>query len=349
MILSTRSSSTSVTVAITLTIISIITVVVVVVIVISVVRLVWKGRPKGRSHHSITYIPTTPHDSNSDYNSEVSHATSTTHMSTYGGGQTNKPLGVPNQIMMQSLHNPPNTPNSTLYRLHVSRHSLALSEDDDISRLSPSLSEHAPPPPPCPSINYDNMSMNLSISVSQRGFPASIGPGGGGASHGYPNMQQQHHLYHHHLQQATHGGGGVIGRQRNPNPLLSNHTTANQQQNHCVTFNGDIPYRERGRNGGPYGNQSNHPPYMYQQRGYGPYPDIISEQDTITQLETESTLSVPLDNPDGYPYDVSMPHLPPPGRPPSPVTMCSEYQGQPPLSPHLSHRSSSTASFSSQD
>ena len=301
------------TIIITLIIISIITIVVVVVLIVSGLRLVWKRRAEGRAHHSISYCMQTQlrTDSQSDYSSEISHGTNTTQV---GNGSAmshcaNKTSGgMTNQMHML---NPPPSPISTIQHLS---HSLALSEDDNLSNFSQTYSEYAAPPPPCPSINYDNVSGNMS-SVS--------------------NQYHQHQV-------------GFRQPGRNPNPLLSRNSS--QQHYNYMLGNGGMPYLTRCQNGAPPSHQSSHfssSHYQYRSgygQGHAPYSDI-TELDTVTHTETESTLSIVTENPDVFQYDTSMPHPPPPGRPPSPVTVYSEYQGQPPLS----LRSSSSSSFSSQD
>ena len=325
------------TVVITLFIMSFITIVVVVVIVISVVRLVWKRRAEGRAHHSISYRMRT--DSQSDYSSEISHGTHSTQVGNGGlSHATNKTaVGMTNQVYML---NPPPSPISTI---HHHAQSLALTEADDISTYSKSFSDYAAPPPPCPSINYDNVSCNMS-SVSQTQFPASINGGGPNTNYYHHHQYQQFQQQQQHLQQQQ---GGIRQPGRNPNPLLSRNLT----QQRYMLGNGGVPYQTRGQNAALPSHQSNQGYYF---QGQHPYP--ITELDTITQTETESTLSLATENQDVFLYDASMPHPPPPGRPSSPVTVYSEYQGHPPLSPQSSRRSSSlgrssssSSSFSSQD
>ena len=89
--------------------------------------------------------------------------------------------------------------------------------------------------------------------------------------------------------------------------------------------------------GGPP--SSNHVHYSttyHPQHDYHAHPDI-TELASITHSDTDSTVSIATEgeNPDTFPFDSSMPHLPPPGRPPSPVTICS-YPEALPMSPNES-------------
>ena len=87
----------------------------------------------------------------------------------------------------------------------------------------------------------------------------------------------------------------------------------------------------------------------YGDRHYPPAPhyrqNVYSrkELNSVAQSETESTLSMNIENPPDV-FDENLPR-PPPGRPPSPATLCSEYPGAQLMSPETG----STLSDSSDD
>ena len=327
-----------VTIIIAVAIVSVIIIVVAIVIITFVFSVVWKRRDEyrvGHGHHSISYTTHSPQlrtESRSDYSSEFSHGTNTTQV---GNGSTAlSPSGDKTTSNLDGhahLMNPPPSPISTIHP----RHSLALSEDDGMSTFSQAYSEDAAPPPPCPSLNYDNVSGNMSFSVSQTNFHATI--------NGYPSNNTAYHSHHHCPQRcqggfnATPGSGRPPGR--NPNPLLARNTPRMQLINRS-----GIPYQTRGQNSAAPTNQTSnfsHGYYLNHSNQSHSYPHIM-ELDSITQTdETGSTLSIVTENPDVFPYDTSMPHPPPPGRPPSPATVYSEYPDVP-LSP------GSSVSFNSQ-
>ena len=201
-----------------------------------------------------------------------------------------------------------------------------------MSTFSQVFSEcNVPPPPPCPSINYDNVSGNMSFSVSQTHFPATIN---NNTSNNY-----------NHYQQYPQGGGGRggdggRGPGRNLNPLLARNPPHQQFANSAGSGGGASHlYPLRNASGAPH-HPTNHIPYANYHHHSHAHPDIT---ESIEGSDTESTVSITTENPDVFPYDASMPHLPPPGRPPSPATVYSEY-------PTCSHRSprSSTASYTSE-
>lgn len=345
--LTKKSDENTLPIIISAVIISVIFVVVAVVIVVYVLSVFWRKRDEyrvGHGHHSIHYSAHSPQlrtDSTSDYSSEFSHGTNMTQIG--NGSNVHSPCtdkAAVNLISHPShMLNPPPSPISTVMQ---PRHSLALSEDD-MSTFSHGFSEYnAPPPPPCPSINYDNVSGNMSVSVSQTHFPATIngnigGGGGGGSSN----------LYHFQYPQGGHGGNTAGGRPpgRNANPLYA----SNQRHQHFANSAGGHLFQMRAMpsNCAPptTNQQTNHVhynnPYYHSCHAH---PDI-TELDNTTHSDTDSTVSIATEegNQDAFHFDSSMPHLPPPGRPPSPVTICSYPPGPPLHSPR-----SSTASFSSE-
>lgn len=243
-----------------------------------------------------------------------------------------------------SIINPPPSPISTIQP----RHSLALSE---FSGGSQTFSDYAAPPPPCPSLNYDNVSENMSFSVSQTHFPATINSGGCGRGSNYGNTGT--------------GGGEGGGRCRNTNPLMArtpvmmqssggggggvfpNRAHYHQQMNRRVLnqhhqANGGMPltsHQQNHHNHYSYNFQHHHQ-YHHMDDGHTHHSHHMTDVDSVvTPTETDSTLSITTENM----YDgTMMPHPPPPGRPPSPVTVCSEF---PPA--QVSPRSS-TISYTSQ-
>ena len=225
------------------------------------------------------------------------------------------------------MMNPSPSPISTIQL--QPRHSLALS-DDGMSTFSHGYSEYNAPPPPCPSINYDNVSGNMSFSVSQTHFPAAINVGGNTSYNHY-------HQYPQHQGAGVHGpGGGAGGRPtagHNPNPLHA--------RNPHMGTGGEETHLYQQMRGTASAHQQSNYHYSNYHHSCHTHPDI-TELENIAQTETESTVSITTENPDVFPYDTSMPHLPPPGRPPSPATVYSENPVCPPLSPR-----SSTASYTS--
>lgn len=315
-------------------IVSVIFVLIAVVIVAYVLCVFWRKRDEYRvsNHHSISYSTHSPQlrtDSQSDYSSEFSHGTNITQL---GNGSsalspcTDKAAAGFNGCMnVYNINNPPPSPISTIQM--QARHSLALSEDG-MSTFSHGFSEYNAPPPPCPSINYDNVSGNMSFSVSQTHFPATInnnpGPGGSSAT------------YHYQYQGGTTGGGGGRSGGRHSNPL---HARNPQQAGGGGV--GHLYQMRAAQTTAPSHQSTHHYSNSYHRHSCTTHPDI-TELDSIAQTETESTVSINTENPDIFPYDTSMPRPPPPGRPPSPATVYSEYPVCPTLSP-----SSSTPSFTS--
>lgn len=337
-VLSKKDDENTLPIIISAVIISVIFVVLAVVIVAYVLSVFWRKRDEyrvGHGHHSIHYSTHSPQlrtDSTSDYSSEFSHGTNITQIGSAQSPCADKAAAA----LMSRPSNMPNPPPSPISTLMQPRHSLALSEDE-VSTYSHGLSEYnAPPPPPCPSINYDNVSGNMSVSVSQTHFPATINGnlGGGGSSNNY----------HFQYPQGGHGGNTAGGRPpgRNANPLYA----SNPRQQQFANSAGLFQMRAMPGSGAPLTNQqTNHVhynnPYYH---SCNAHPDI-NELDNATHSDTDSTVSIATEegNPDAFHFNSSMPHLPPPGRPPSPVTICSYPPG-----PNLHSPRSSTASFSSE-
>ena len=334
-------------------VISVIFVVVAVTIAMYVLCVLWRKRDRvGLSHHSISYrhSPQLRADSTSEYcnGSEFSNGTNITQIG--NGSHTLSPcadkMAAADLMAQANMMNPPPSPISTIQL--QPRHSLMLSEGEDgMSTFSHGFSEYNAPPPPCPSINYDNVSGNMSFSVSQTHFPATInasnnnyhyqyppqgGVGGGGGGRGAGEVGGQ-------AAPAAGPGGGARGPGRNLNPLLARNPPHQQFGNAGGgggAGGGGHLYQLRNAPGPP----ANHVPYANYHHHSHAHPDIT---ESIEGSDTDSTVSITTDNPDVFPYDASMPHLPPPGRPPSPATVYSEY-------PTCSHRSprSSTASYTSE-
>jgi hypothetical protein len=302
-----------------------------VVIAVYVLIVFWRKHEyrvgNGHSiHYNSTNSPQMRTDSTSDYNSDISHFTNITQVGNGSNGQSpcaDKAVANMMSHPMNMLNPPPPSPISTIMQ---PRHSLALSEDE-MSTFSQGYSEYnPPPPPPCPSINYDNISGNMSVSVSQTHFPGVLNSNVGG-DRSYP-------LGGHGV--AAGGGGRPPGR--NPNPLYA----SNPRHQHYTTT-GHMFQRVMPNGAPPTNPPTNHiNPYYHSCHAH---PDI-TELDNTTHSDTDSTESIATEeeeNLDALHFDSSMPHLPPPGRPPSPVTICSYPPGPPVHSPR-----SSTASFSSE-
>ena len=248
-------------------------------------------------------------ESQSDYCSEMSGGTHTTQL---GNGSNMSPSGD-TPFKYRTADPPPPSPD-------------ALTEiEDDLSRISQPISEYTVPVPPCPSINYDALSGNMSFSVSQSQFPGTI------TSH-----------YHEMYNQRVGVNGRTVGNL--PNPLLMHQQNgsayyhsnrAPQPQHICphLSKNTCMPNGSR----------------KYDDRHYPPAPHYRQnvhsrkELDSVAQSETESTLSMNIENPPDV-FDENLPRTPP-GRPPSPATLCSGYPGPQLMSPETE----STLSESSDD
>ncbi len=234
-------------------------------------------------------------DSVSDYYSDISRNTNTTQIGSHiSHGSMYKQQHQP---MATDPTNPPPSPMTLAHSYN------ALTDiEDDISVFSQTMSEYPIPPVPNPSLNYDLVSDNLSYSVSQSHYPATISG-------------------------------------RAPNPLL-----LGQQPNHPYYHNGGYHYPQqqvanqwapkRGQDQPNQGKQ--YPPSDYH---HYPPSHPRKELDSLARTETESTISmttVSTENQDEYLYDeegTCMSYAPP-GRPPSPVTVVSDYHPPaPPMSP----------------
>ncbi len=192
--------------------------------------------------------------------------------------------------------NPPPSP-MTLARSHM-----ALTDiEDDVSVFSQTMSEYPLPPVPNPSLNYDLVSDNLSYSVSQSHYPAAI-------SGRAPNpllLGQARHSYYHN-------GSYYYPQQQQPlQPTAPQWTSDKRGQT-----------EEKG-----------YPPSDYH---HYPPSHPRKELDSLARTETESTISMTTlstENHDEYLYEDRMSYTPP-GRPPSPVTVVSDYHPPaPPMSP----------------
>lgn len=212
-----------------------------------------------------------------------------THTTQLGNGSNMSPSGD-TSFKYRTADPPPPSPDA-----------LTEIEDDDLSRLSQPISEYTVPVPPCPSINYDALSGNMSFSVSQSQFPGAI------TSH-YNGMYNQR-------------VGRNVGNL--PNPLLMH-----QQNGNAYYHSNRAPQAQHIF---PHFSKNTHMPNGNHDRYYPPAPhyhqNVYSrkELDSVAQSETGSTLSMNTENPPDV-FDENLPR-PPPGRPPSPATLCSEYPG----------------------
>ena len=251
-------------------------------------------------------------ESQSDYCSEMSGGTHTTQL---GNGSNMSPSGD-TCFKYRTADPPPPSPDA-----------LTEIEDDDISRISQPISEYTVPIPPCPSINYDALSGNMSFSVSQSQFPGTITA---------------------HYNAVYNPRFGVNGRNLGgnlPNPLLL------QQQNGSTYYHpaNHVPRPQHIHPNSGKNMPTSNGTSKYADRNYPPAPhyrqNVYSrkELDSVAQSETESTLSMNMDNPPDV-FEENLPR-PPPGRPPSPATLCSEYPGVQLMSPETG----STLSDSSDD
>ena len=234
-------------------------------------------------------------DSVSDYYSDISRNTNTTQI---GSHISHGSMYKQRQSMAMDPSNPPPSPMTLAHS-----HNALTDIEDDISVFSQTMSEYPIPPVPNPSLNYDLVSDNLSYSVSQSHFQATISG-------------------------------------RAPNPLL-----LGQQPNHPY-YNGGYHYPQQqqqvANQWAPKRGQDDQPDQgkQYSSSDYHHYPPSHprKELDSLARTETESTISmttVSTENQDEYLYDneEGMSYAPP-GRPPSPVTVVSDYHPPaPPMSP----------------
>lgn len=313
-------------------------------IVTYVLSVFWRKRDEYRVGHGhfTLYSANSPQqrtDSQSDYSSsDFSHVTNTTQIGVSSPCADKSGTNLPPH---DHMINPPPSLIST------ARHSIALSEDG----YSNGPSEYNLPPPPAPSLNYDNISGNMSFSVSQTHFPATINNAGGSSNAYHFQYSQQEggvaggHAYGIGSTPSIEGGVSVGGRQlgRNPNPL---HRSGGGAGGGAGGGGGAGTYLYQIRGGlqnasGAPSNQANRIAFAnYHTRLTTTQQPDITELDSVIASDTESTVSLATDNPDVFPYDTSMPHAPPPGRHPSPVTVYSEYPVTSRVSSH-----SSTSSF----
>ena len=301
---------------ITVTVVVIIVMVVLLVGVCIMVRWVHKKKQEYNMNQSMMrannmsmggvfkgHSPPLRSESQSDYCSEMSGGTHTTQL---GNGSNMSPSGDMS-FKYRTADPPPPSPD-------------ALTEiEDDLSRLSQPISEYTVPVPPCPSINYDALSGNMSFSVSQSQFPGTI------ASHYNGMYSQRGNLPNPLLLQQQNGNAYYSPRVPQPQ-----HIYPHLSKNACMpTSNGSSKYGDR-----------HYPPTTphYRQNVYS-----RKELDSVAHSETESTLSMNIENPPDV-FDENLPR-PPPGRPPSPATLCSEYPGVQLMSPGTE----STLSDSSDD
>ena len=190
--------------------------------------------------------------------------------------------------------NPPPSP-MTLAHSHM-----ALTDiEDDVSVFSQTMSEFPIPPVPNPSLNYDQVSDNVSYSVSQSQFH-----------------------------------GAISGRA--PNPLLLGQPRYPYYHNNNYYYPQQQPtqpqppqWNKRGQPG-----EKEYPPSDYH---HYPPSHPRKELDSLARTETESTLSmttVSTENHEEYLFEEEGMSYAPPGRPPSPVTVVSDYHPPaPPMSP----------------
>ena len=253
-------------------------------------------------------------DSVSDYYSEFSGGTHTTQFS---GGTHTTQIGNGSHISgsgnsmykrqsAAGLSTDPSNPPPSPMTLRRSFTALTDIEDDE-SVFSETISEFPVPPGPTPSLNYDVDfgSDNLSFSVSQSQFPATIN---GRAPNPLLVHQQQRSMYPY---PPYHHNGGY------PHPTAL-------QGGHGHHWGGPKRVQDPTNGKNPYQNNCHHYPPSHPRK----------ELDSIARTETESTISmttVSTENRDDYFEEEAMSYAPP-GRPPSPVTVVSEYPA-PPISP----------------
>lgn len=254
---------------------------------------------------NLVYKPDSRGDSQSGYYSDFSNGTITTQLG--NGSNASSSHNGPFKRNCGLSTDPSNPPPSPMTERH-SRFSTALTDiEDDQSVFSEHMSEYPVPPPPNPSLNYDVdiVSDNLSYSVSQNRFPATIS----GRTHN--NLMQQYKQYNY-------PNGGYP-----PTPQRSQ-----WYSNGGISSQHHVDKRNSQRTNGKYPTNSYHHHF--------PPAHPRKELDSLARTETESTISVTTvstENHDDYQYEDMM-SCPPPGRPPSPVTVVSEYPPPaPPMSP----------------
>ena len=255
-------------------------------------------------------------DSVSDYYSEFSGGTHTTQI---GNGSHVSQNSMYKRQSAAGLSTDPSNPPPSPMTLRRSPTALTDIEDDE-SVFSETISEFPVPPGPTPSLNYDVDlgSDNLSFSVSQSQFPATIN---GRAPNPLLVHQQQQRPMYAYLPYPHNGGY--------PHPTAL-------QGGHGHHWGGPKRVQQPTNGKNPYQNNCHH---------YPPPSHPRKELDSVARTETESTISmttVSTENRDEYFEEEAMSYAPP-GRPPSPVTVVSEYP-PPPISPD-----STISGFSDED
>lgn len=259
------------------------------------------------NHGLINYKRGSPQlrvESVSDYYSEFSGGTNSTHIGNNSHASQNSMFKRQSAAGLSTdPSNPPPSP------MTLRRSPTALTDiEDDESVFSDTMSEFPVPPGPTPSLNYDDMgSDNLSFSVSQSQYPATIS---GRAPNPLLLQQQQRSVYpyppyhyngggYHHSSALPNGHGHQWGVPKRAQPPT----------------NGKNPYN------------CHHYPTSHTRK----------ELDSLARTETESTISITTVSTENrgdeeyFDNDEAMSYAPP-GRPPSPVTVVSEYPA-PPMSP----------------
>lgn len=253
-------------------------------------------------------------DSQSGYYSDFSNGTSTTQL----GNDSNVSASQVSPYKRRSVGgfptDPSNPPPSPM-TMRQSRFSTALTDiEDEQSLFSEHMSEFPVPPAPNPSLNYDAdmVSDNLSYSVSQNRYPATIS----GKSHN-PLLV---HQYRQHNGSHYNNGGYPLTPQRG----------------YWSSNGGVTPQTIEDKRGGVQQRIVGKYPYSNTYQNHFPSSNAHKELDSLARTETESTISVTTvstENHDDYQYEDMMLY-PPPGRPPSPVTVVSDYPPPaPPMSP----------------
>ena len=265
---------------------------------------------------NLNHKPDSRGDSQSGYYSDFSNGTITTQLGNGSNVSSSQNGGLFNKRSSGLSTDPSNPPPSPMTMRH-SRFSTALTDiEDDQSVFSEHMSEYPVPPPPNPSLNYDVdiVSDNLSYSVSQNRFPATIS----GRAHNNSLLMQQYRQYNY----PHYNNGG-----HPPTP-----------QRNQWSSNGGISFQHNGDNSVDPQHTNGKYPYSSTNSYHHHFPPAHprKELDSLARTETESTISittVSTENHDDYHYEDMM-SCPPPGRPPSPVTVVSEYPPPaPPMSP----------------
>ena len=290
-------------------------------------------------------------DSQSEYRSEYSENTHTTDLNVRNGsafGSVFKHYSADGHSVVSGP--PPSLVTNAKYQLADVESAL---DGDNHTILSVPMSQASDedmsdypiiPPAPCPSINYseyDTMSAVTHMSsVSQRRFPGApvnngmpFGVDGRGGNMGKNPLRPpflQHNNYPEMNGNAYPSSFHHQSRYASMAHYYQHHHHQKMASNHM----------QGGGNG--KGDPLGHAPYHYQE-GEVPHNHdttihgngVITrkELDSVTRTETESTMSMTTENEELQEVfsEDHIPGAPPPGRPPSPVTECSEYP--PPLSP----------------